>query len=512
MRISVTDKPIIELETDAVMVGVFEGAEDLNDTARELDEAMGGMIRSLIESGDVRGKQRETTVLYPSTGLPWKRLILVGLGKAELLNVDSFRQAMATGAKEAHKRGARRIALAVETKDQGALAPDLASQGATEGIFMGLYPVKNHKTAALESKAVTEVVVSFPAEENLESLEKAVQVGEIFADAVCMARDLVNQPSNHLTPHHLAEVSQAIALKEGMKCTVLEKEEMDRLKMGAFLGVASGSEEPPRFIIMEHNGPKDGDAPSLDKPDLAPIVLVGKGITFDSGGISLKPRDHMEEMKTDMAGAAAIIAAMQGVARLDLPLSVIGLIPTCENLPSGSACKPGDVLLAMNKKSIEVINTDAEGRLILADALCYAARYKPQAVIDVATLTGACVVALGEEVAAGIFSTHDELCSSLIAAGEFHGEKIWRLPLYEEYQEKIKSDVADVKNTGGRYGGVGSSAIFLKAFVSYPWAHIDIAGTALAKSDSPYTPKGGTGFGVRTLLSYLMERAEHVTK
>jgi leucyl aminopeptidase len=302
-----------------------------------------------------------------------------------------------------------------------------------------------------------------------------------------------------MRPSHLADVAKAVALNEGLKCEVLGREEIAEFKMGAFMGVAKGSREEPKFIILEHAG-KEG-APT--------VVLVGKGITFDSGGISLKSREHMEEMKTDMAGAAAVIAAMQGVARLDLPLHVIGLAPAAENLPSGDALKPGDVITAMNGKSIEVINTDAEGRLILADALSYAARYKPDAVIDIATLTGACVIALGEEVAGGIFSTEDALCERLVAAGEVNGEKLWRLPLYKEYKDRIKSDVADMKNTGGRYGGVGTAAWLLKEFTSYPWAHLDIAGMALAKTDSPYIPKGGTGFGVRTLLSYLVERSRN---
>jgi leucyl aminopeptidase len=258
------------------------------------------------------------------------------------------------------------------------------------------------------------------------------------------------------------------------------------------LGVTRGSDEPPQFIILEH------------KPDAGqPVVFVGKGITFDSGGISIKPSERMEDMKSDMAGAAAVIGAMQAVAQLDLPLHVVGLAPACENLPSGHAYKPGDVLEAMNGKTIEVISTDAEGRLILADALCYAARYNPTAVMDLATLTGACVVALGKMVAAGIFSNDDALSTKLREAGACAGEKLWPLPLYEEYKDTIKSEVADMKNSGGRQGGVGTSAIFLKEFASYPWAHLDIAPMALSDSIGPYTPKGATGFGVRTLVEFL---------
>jgi leucyl aminopeptidase len=299
-----------------------------------------------------------------------------------------------------------------------------------------------------------------------------------------------------MTPHSLAQAAQDMAAKNGLKCEVFNVGQISELGMGAMLGVTKGSDEPPQFIVLEH------------KPDAGqPVILVGKGITFDSGGISLKPGEGMGAMKGDMAGAAAVIGAMQAVAQLDLPLHVVALAPACENLPSGHAYKPGDVLKAMNGKTIEVISTDAEGRLILADALCYADRYKPSAVIDLATLTGACVVALGENVAAGIFSNDDALSAKVREAGAKAGEKLWPLPLYEEYKDKIKSEVADMKNTGGRSGGVGTSAIFLKEFTSYPWAHLDIAPMEADDKGGPYQPKGATGFGVRTLVEFLRAQA-----
>jgi leucyl aminopeptidase len=293
-----------------------------------------------------------------------------------------------------------------------------------------------------------------------------------------------------MMPAALASAAQQTAERVGLKCDVYDVDWMRAQGMGALLGVTQGSAAPPKFIVLEHKG-AEGD----------PLVFVGKGITFDTGGISIKPAEKMEDMKGDMGGAAAVIAALGAIAELNLPVHVIGLAPACENMPSGTAYRPGDVLRAKNGKTIEIISTDAEGRLILADALSYAAGLKPKAVIDLATLTGACVVALGEDVAAGFFANDDDLSRTIKMVSEATAEKLWRLPLYEEYKEKIKSDTADMKNSGGRYGGVGTSATFLSEFVSYPWAHWDIAGMVLnAKGGPAYVPKGGTGFGVRSLI------------
>jgi len=334
-------------------------------------------------------------------------------------------------------------------------------------------------------------------------VEAGATAGGIVADAVCLARDLANRPANYATPEELAEVALDIAGEsETMRCQVLDEEDADELGMGAFLGVAQGSDEPAVLIVLEHNAGRD---------DLETVVLVGKGITFDSGGISLKPVESMDRMRSDMAGGAAVLATMLAVAQLDLPLHVVGLVPATENLPSGRAFKPGDVLTALNGKTIEIISTDAEGRLVLADALAYATRFEPKAVVDLATLTGACVTALGRGVAAGVFSNDDGLLARLQAASQTSGERIWPLPLYDDYMDKIESLTADMTNSGGREGGVGSSAIFLKQFVGdYPWAHLDIAGMSFEeRGDSPkrpaYLQKGGTGFGVRLLVQFLCD-------
>jgi leucyl aminopeptidase len=294
----------------------------------------------------------------------------------------------------------------------------------------------------------------------------------------------------------LAETAEKIAKTYGMKITVGDREWAAERKMGAFLAVAQAAHQPPRFIVMEHNA---------GRSDLDTIVLVGKGITFDSGGISLKPAEKMEEMKSDMAGAAAVLSTMQVVGRLNIPLHVVAIAPCTENVPGGGSYHPADVLTASNGKTIEIISTDAEGRLILADALVYAAQFKPKAVVDLATLTGACVIALGEWVSAGLFTNDDALGGKLVASGTRMHERLWPMPLYDDYYKKIVSIVADMANTGGRYGGVGSSAIFLKEFTDYPWAHLDIAGMALItkKLETPYTPWGATGYGVRLLVDFL---------
>jgi len=543
MDIRVTSGMIQDIKADAVIVNLFEGQEPSGATGA-IDKALSGLISALRSNGDLKGKLNEVTALYPRGAILAGRVIVVGLGKADEFTLDRARQAAGSAAKKARDLGSK--SLATVTFGAGGLDTPAAAQATIEGFLLGLYEFRAHKSTPAERGPVESLTLveadasklaaveagtpaaaqatiegialglyefrahkSTPAERGpvesltlveadaskLAAVEAGARVGRILAEATSFARDLVNQPSNHMTPHILADAARDIAAQNKLKCEVLGLEQVAELEMGAFMSVTRGSDEPPQFIILEHK-PEAGQ----------PVIFVGKGITFDSGGISIKPSEKMEDMKGDMAGAAAVIGAMQAVAQLDLPMHVVALAPACENLPSGHAYKPGDVLKAMNGKTIEVISTDAEGRLILADALCYAARYNPSAVIDLATLTGACVIALGDMVAAGIFATDDDLSARLREAAAKAGEKLWPLPLYEEYKDKIKSEVADMKNSGGRYGGVGASAIFLKEFTSYPWAHLDIAAMSLNDSNSPYIPKGGTGFGVRTLVEFLRAR------
>ncbi|HEY4690428.1 MAG TPA: leucyl aminopeptidase [Anaerolineae bacterium] len=488
MNIQVKHGSIQDTPADAIIVNLFEGVERTAGATGAVDQALGGAIANLIGIGDFKGKMNQTAVVYTQGRLPAPRVVLVGLGPVADFSVDRVRQAAASAARRARELGAKSIASTAHGAGTGQIDPQAAAQAVAEGTLLGLYEWNQHKSKKNGNAVESFTIVEFDPSK-MPALEAGVKTGSILADAVNFARDLTNQPANLMNPTALANATQERAQQVGLKCTVHDIDWIRAQGMGAFLGVTQGSATPPKFIVLEHDGAA-GD----------PLVFVGKGITFDTGGISIKPADKMEEMKSDMAGAAATIAALLAIAELKLPVRVVGLAPVCENMPSGTAYRPSDVLRAKNGKTIEIINTDAEGRLILADALCYAAEFKPKAVVDLATLTGACVVALGEDVAAGFFANDEEVARRVAAASEASAERLWRLPLYEEYKDKIKSDTADVKNSGGRYSGVGSSATFLAEFVSYPWSHWDIAGMALAKSGPPYVIKGGTGFGVRALV------------
>ncbi|MCZ6601943.1 MAG: leucyl aminopeptidase, partial [Planctomycetota bacterium] len=368
-----------------------------------------------------------------------------------------------------------------------------------EGIHLGSYRFDPYKTGANEKKAVPlrSATLFLPGRKGARQAASAAHLGEVVATSANLARDLGNTPSNDATPSYLARTAQGIARKRKLSCRVMNEAEMKRLRMGALLGVARGSREKPRFIILEHRGKRAA---------AETIVLVGKGITFDSGGISLKPPLKMEDMKFDMCGGAAVLGILDAVGQLGLKNHIVGLVPCTENLPGGSAQKPGDVVRTLSGKTIEVINTDAEGRLILADALAYAKRYRPAAVIDLATLTGACIIALGHHAGA-LMGTDDRLNHALLGAGERTGERIWQLPIWPEYKKQIESVVADVKNTGGRPAGSITAALFLKEFIGdYPWAHLDIAGVAWTEMTSPIQDKGATGFGVRLVVDYLLDR------
>jgi leucyl aminopeptidase len=483
---------------DAIVINLFEGTAVPAGATGAVDKALNGAIADVIRSGDYRGKLNEISVLYSRGALPAPRVILVGLGKVADFNADRVRQASAFAARRARDLGAKSIATVAHGAGTGQLDAAMAAQAVVEGVLLGLYEWREHRNASRERGPVESLTVVEFDETKVPAVEEGARVGEGIALGVNRARDLINQPPNYLLPENLAQAAAQMAQAVGVKCVVHDIEWIREQKMGALLGVTQGSVNPPQFVELDYQG-----------ADTAPIIFVGKGITFDSGGISLKPADGMEAMKNDMGGAAAVIGAVEAVARLKLPLHVMGLIPTCENLPSGTAYRPADVLTARNGKTIEIISTDAEGRLILADALCYAADFKPQAVIDLATLTGACVIALGENVSAGYFCNDDDLSRKIKIASNNTSEKLWRLPLYDEYRDKIRSDNADMKNTGGRFGGVGTSAVFLEEFTSYPWAHWDIAGMVTdtvgytpvtPRIRLPYVIRGGTGFGVRALV------------
>jgi leucyl aminopeptidase len=505
MNINVTAGSIQTTEDELIVVNLFEGIETPGGATGAVDKALDGAISEAIGTGDIRGKKGETTIFYPRGAIPARRVLVVGLGPSDELDLEAVRWAAAVAARKARALGVASFSTIVHGSGTGGIPLEPAAQAVVEGTVLGLYryqELKNKPPDRPDPELLTLVVFD---PEKVPDVEPAAALGQIVGGAACLARTLVNRPANYATPTDLAELALEIAGDyDTMRCQVLDEDDAAELGMGSFLGVAQGSDEPAAFIVMEHNP---------GRKDLDTIVLVGKGITFDTGGISLKGSERMDRMRGDMAGAAAVLAIMYAVGELAIPLHVVGLAPATENMPSARAYKPGDVLEAMNGKTIEVINTDAEGRLILADALAYANQFEPQAVIDLATLTGACVIALGRGMAAGLFCTDDDLRDNLLAASRISGERIWPMPLFEEYLQAIQSLTADVANTGGRFGGVGTSAIFLKQFAEgYPWAHLDIA--SMSFEERPATPKrpahlqkGATGFGVRLLVRFLLEWA-----
>ncbi len=495
MDIDVVSSPIHETAADAILIFLYQNSP-FNEALNTLDAALGGLLREVTEAGDLTGKSSDLLVLYPRGVIPAQRIIAVGLGEAEEITPDTIRRAAAQGIKKARDMKARTVT---------ALLPDhpdvnTAAEALTEGTLLALYSYHGQKSKEKAQDLPEKLTLFVTSEQDIMAAQQGVKAGEAVAAGVKITRDLVNLPPNICTPAHMAQVAEEVAQEAGLKIEVLKKKQIEALGMGALLGVAQGSDDPPRFIILEHNADK---AEALDT-----IVLVGKGVTFDTGGYSIKTTDGMVGMKADMAGGGAVIGAMRVIAALDVPLHVVGLIPAVDNMISGHAFRPQDVLKASNGITIEIISTDAEGRLILADALVFAARYKPAAVVDIATLTGACMVALGT-AAGGLFSTDDTLRDALMQAAERTHEKIWPLPMFAEYDKLIESNTADIKNTGGRYGGASIAAVFLKHFVDYPaWAHIDMAGMAgiegVSGSENPYVPaKGATGYGARLLADFV---------
>lgn len=494
MNLNVTQGNIQESTADTLIVNLFDDVTIPAGATGAVDSALSEAISELIANGDLTGKAGEVGVLYPRGAIPAKRVLVVGLGKRDGFDLEGVRKAAAAGLKRARDLKAQHVATIAHGAGVAGLDVQAAAQATAEGSLLAAYQYdapKQREETPHKIEALT--IVEFD-KKKMKVIEKGVDTAVAISEGVILARNLVNQPPNVITPTKMAETAHVIAATHGMRITVGGRKWAREHNMGAFLAVAQGAGEKPKFIILEHNG---------DREDLDTIVLVGKGITFDTGGISIKPAERMGDMKSDMGGAAAVLGAMKVVGALNLPLRVIGITPCTENMPDANAYRPADIITASNGKTIEIINTDAEGRMVLADGLVYAGRYQPKAVIDLATLTGACVVALGSGVAAGMFSTDDGLRDKLLTAGAATHERVWPLPLFPEYRKSIDSDVADVLNSGGRFGGVGTSAVFLKEFTDYPWVHLDIAGMALAEKDNAYIPRGGTGFGVRLLVEFL---------
>ncbi|MGI8554282.1 MAG: leucyl aminopeptidase [Dehalococcoidia bacterium] len=499
MQIRVTSGRLSEQQSDALVVALFEGEDRLSNVGARVDEALGGAMRQIIQQGDITGKQDELTLIHTLGKIGAPRVLVVGLGKRNLFSLDTVRITSAEAARRLRGLRLRSIAFEPFGVETG-LQTEAVGQAIAEGVVLGLYTFARHKSSAESVRSLDSISIVATDDSTAESLRQGVERGRILAGAANFARDMANEPSNYMTPTELASQAREAADAAGLECQVLDREDMVELGMGALLGVAKGSHEEPKFIVLSYKGD-----PGTDRA----IGFVGKGITFDTGGISIKPADHMEEMKGDMSGGATVIAALKAIAELGPHINVTGIIPATENMPGGGATKPGDVLVAMNGKTIEVINTDAEGRLILADGLSYARKLDLSPLIDVATLTGAISIALGD-VAVGVMSNNQELVDQLIEAGKQSGEKLWQLPMYREYREQIDSDVADIKNTAGnRKAGSIIAAWFLSEFVDQtPWAHLDMAGVDLYDRERGWIVKGASGIPVRTLINFAMDRAK----
>jgi leucyl aminopeptidase len=477
-----------------VVVGVFESRK-LSASADQLDKAARGQIRALLRSGDMEGKLGGTRMLYRVPGVSAERVLLVGLGREKDLADKEFGDAARAATRALLDTGSADAAvylseLPVHGRDAEWKARQLALAAAETG-----YRFEVMKSKKADARPLRRVVLATTSKRDAALMERGMRTGDAIAAGVSLARDLGNLPPNVCTPSYLADEARKLAREWKIGVQVLEQKDMEKLGMGALLAVARGSRQPPKFIVLQYAG-----AAKKDRP----VVLVGKGITFDTGGISIKPAAEMDEMKFDMCGAASVLGALRAVAEMKLGLNVVGLIPTTENMPGGNATKPGDIVKTLSGQTVEILNTDAEGRLILCDALCYAERFDPQAVIDIATLTGACVIALGH-VCSGMFANKDALAREIVSAATQSHDRVWQLPLWDDYQEQLKSNFADFANIGGRAGGAITAACFLARFTrKYDWAHLDIAGTAWKSGKE----KGATGRPVPLLVAFLAERAK----
>lgn len=479
-----------------IVVGVFEPRR-LSSAARTVDQASERFISNLVRRGDIEGRLGQTLLLHNVPGTLADRVLLIGCGKERDLGETQYRKIIATMAQSLNDTGSMEAVCYLPELNVKGRDVRWKVQQAVMTVRDALYrfeQLKSKKESA--RRPLRKVVLGVPTRRDLTAGEEAVEIGQAIADGVRTAKDLANLPPNICTPTYLAEQAQELAKKyKTLNVTVLEETDMQELGMGSLLSVAQGSEQPAKLIVMEYRKGKKEDKP---------VAMVGKGVTFDTGGISIKPAAAMDEMKYDMCGAASVFGAMTAVAELNLAINLIGIIPTTENMPSGKATRPGDIYTSMSGQTIEILNTDAEGRLILCDALTYCERYEPDAVVDIATLTGACVVALGKH-ASGLLSNHQGLANDLLAAGRTAGDQAWQLPLWEEYQQQLESPFADVANVGGREAGTITAACFLSRFAKkFHWAHLDIAGTAWLTGKE----KGATGRPVPLLVQYLLDRLD----
>ncbi|MGZ5038705.1 MAG: leucyl aminopeptidase [Usitatibacter sp.] len=477
-----------------VVVGVFEGRK-LSPSAEAIDGVARRYLGDVLRRGDHDGKLGSTLLLQKVPQIPADRVLLVGLGRERDFHEAAYRSALVAAVKALRATGAAEACLCLP--ELALKRRDIAwkVEHAVIAVTDGFYRFDRMKSKPPEAKrALRKMVLHVPKRADIPEGEIALARGQAIAEGMTLAKDLGNLPGNVCTPAYLAEQAVDLGKRHGIKVEIFEQKEIEKLGMGSFLAVAQGSKQPPKLIVMEYQG---------GKRDAPPVALVGKGITFDTGGISIKPAAEMDEMKFDMCGAASVLGTMKAIALMRLPLNVVGVVPATENMPGGNAIKPGDIVTTMSGQTVEILNTDAEGRLVLCDALTYVEKYKPAAVVDIATLTGAMVIALGH-VATGLFSNSDPLARELLNAGESAWDRAWHMPLWDDYQEQLKSNFADFPNIGTRAGGSITAACFLSRFTkSYPWAHLDIAGTAWKSG----TEKGATGRPVALLSHFLVRRA-----
>ncbi len=487
---------------DLLVVNLFEGPKKPGGAAAAIDKATRGQLSAYLKDGDFKGKPNETLLLRPTRGVKARRVLVVGLGKKKHFILDRVRQAAGTAAQTARGLGVTHVVSVLHGvgeggAGEGGISAAEAAQALVEGTRLGGYAFSLYKSRKKsDSKPISQLTIVESDPAKAQDIREGARVGSVLSDSVVLARDLANRSGSDHPPKYLADEARKTAREVGLRCTIWGPREIERAKMGALLGVARGSRNEPRLIVLEYRCKTKG---------AQTVCVVGKGITFDSGGISLKPPGKMDEMKFDMSGGAATIALARAMALLKPDVNVVCIVPSAENLPGGNAYKPGDILTSAAGVTIEVLNTDAEGRLVLADGLHHALSFKPDAIVDMATLTGACVVALGSH-ASGLMANNAELAGRLKASGEATYERVWELPMFEEYHDAIRSEVADIKNTGtGGEAGTIAGASFLQKFVGKtPWVHLDIAGTAWTTKTKPYAPRGATGVGVRLLAHALL--------
>ncbi len=498
MNFKIKTDNLFKLKSECIVVGIYRKSEkekgaELTASAARMNKASSEQIHQIVACGDIDGNIGSSLLLYDIRGISAKRILIVGLGVQREATAQGFRKAVMAAVKVLVDRNLASADMAIldDVRDEDRV--NYARQIA-EAVHQATYRYWETKSGDRPAMPLAKIGVVVDRKYR-DVTQKGIDQGMAVANALSYTKTLANLPGNICTPTYLADRARELAKSHGLKVSVLDEKDMEKLKMGSLLSVSRGSVEPAKLIVMEYTG---------TEKDKNPVVLIGKGLTFDAGGISIKPASAMDEMKYDMCGGASVFGAMIAASEMDLPLNIIGIVPSSENLPDGAANKPGDIVTSMLGKTIEILNTDAEGRLILCDAMTYAQRYKPEVVVDIATLTGACIIALGHH-ASGLFSNSDELANELLVAGETVDDRAWRLPVWESYTKQLKSNFADLANIGGRSAGAVTAACFLQEFAKdFSWAHLDVAGTAWSSG----SPKGATGRPVPLLVEFLIRRSE----